>query len=411
MIDSEGNSSNDYHKKQNQPIEARNLESIEEANVTKIGEKWAVIIGISKYQDSSINLEYADRDAQDFYDILTQEKEGFFKKDNIIKLINEQATAQKIRSALGKFLKKPDKDDLFLLYFACHGHNDPDIPDNCYILPYDTDRNEIESTTLPMDDITTWIRKFLKARKKIIIADACHSGNFGGDIGRRSLQSSESSEIVTRYLKDLANSIEGTALLTSAEAREVAREGKQWGDGHGVFTHYLIEGIKGEADGHGGREKDGIISIGELFEYVREKVKEATDNMQHPVIGSSPFDRKLPLIYLESVKQEYISYAVEKTPSIQIRKLSFAGEKRLFIGRKDYLETKIKNEIKEPGSRVSIVGPGGSGKSQLAFKALHQYYEKDKIIDLVITVYLSPYSSAHESDGRNYYNCHYKYYV
>ena len=76
---------------------------------------------------------------------------------------------------------------------------------------------------------------------------------------------------------------DGTALLTSAEAREVALEGKQWGDGHGVFTHYLIEGIKGEADGFGGGEKDGIISIGELFEYVRHMVKEATDNKQHPV--------------------------------------------------------------------------------------------------------------------------------
>ena len=73
--------------------------------------------------------------------------------------------------------------------------------------------------------------------------------------------------------------------------------------------------------------------------------------------------------------------------------LRFIGEKRIFVGRQEYINEKIKNALKEPGSRVSLVGVGGSGKSQLAFKALHQYYEKDKIIDLVIPVYLSAISS------------------
>ena len=85
---------------------------------------------------------------------------------------------------------------------------------------------------------------------------------------------------------------------------EVALEGEQWGEGHGVFTHYLIDGIKGEADGYGGGEEDGIISIGELFDYVSDKVREATNNKQHPLIGSKWYDRDLPLVYVESLKEE-----------------------------------------------------------------------------------------------------------
>jgi excinuclease UvrABC ATPase subunit len=50
------------------------------------------------------------------------------------------------------------------------------------------------------------------------------------------------------------------------------------------------------------------------------------------------------------------------------------------------LDNIIKEAIKPPGSRVSIVGPGGSGKSQLAFKAIHQY-EKEGIFDVVIPMY------------------------
>ena len=184
MIDSEGSSSDAIIKnKTNQ--EARNLEFIEKANITKIGEKWAIIIGISKYKDSSLNLKYADRDAEDFYDILTQEKEGFFKKDNIVKLINENASRDNIYDVLREFLQKPGTDDLVLIYFACHGANDPYRPDISYILPYDTNPSKIASTSVPMREIKLSISDNLNAKKVVIIADACHSAAIGGDFGRR----------------------------------------------------------------------------------------------------------------------------------------------------------------------------------------------------------------------------------
>ncbi len=66
-----------------------------------------------------------------------------------------------------------------------------------------------------------------------------------------------------------------------------------------------------------------------------------------------------------------------------------------------YIDDKIKNLLQEPGSRVSIVGIGGSGKSQLAFKALHKYYEKDAITDLVVSVYLSAIVSTTSTDDNN----------
>lgn len=83
----------------------------------------------------------------------------------------------------------------------------------------------------------------------------------------------------------------GIALLTSAEANEVALEDEKWGGGHGVFTYYLLEGMRGKAES----SKDGIVSVGELFEYVRESVRKTTDNKQHPAIGTTLFDRNLPL--------------------------------------------------------------------------------------------------------------------
>ena len=305
MIESEESSSDDIiRNKSNQ--EARNLEFVEKSDVTKIVDRWAIIIGISKYQDSSLNLKYADRDAEEFYNILTQIKEEFFKADHVEKLINEEASYSKINKALKGFLKKPGNDDLVLIYFACHGAFDPDRPKETYVLPYDTNPLDIASTSIHMDDIGNSIRRNLNAKRVVIIADACHSAAIGGDMSRRT--TIIQSDRVNRFLNELANSNEGTALLTSAEAREVALEDERWGGGHGVFTHYLIEGMKGEADGYGGGKKDGIISIGELFEYVRFKVEEATDHRQHPSVGTSQYDRRLPLIYLESLKeQEFVA--------------------------------------------------------------------------------------------------------
>ena len=64
-----------------------------------------------------------------------------------------------------------------------------------------------------------------------------------------------STAIINKYFEELAKSQEGTALITSAEANEVAFEDKKWGGGHGVFTHYLLEGLRGKADGYGRGEK------------------------------------------------------------------------------------------------------------------------------------------------------------
>ncbi len=76
--------------------------------------------------------------------------------------------------------------------------------------------------------------------------------------------------------------------------------------------------------------------------------------------------------------------------SLLVQKTSrlFKGEKLFFVGREEYINKIIKEQIKIPSIKVCIVGPGGSGKSQLAFKAIHQY-EKEGLFDLVVPVYFS----------------------
>ena len=256
----------------------------------KVGDRWAVIVGISKYKHGILNLEYAHRDAEDLYELIQKPSGGEFHKDKIKFLCDEKATTANITRAIRSFLKKPARNDLVLIYMACHGAPDPDRPDILHLLPHDTDPNDIAGTALPMDEIDASLRRYLHAEKVVIIADTCHSAGIGGAIGRRG--GLEASAQMNQYLQELDASKPGLALLTSAEANESSFEDEKWGGGHGVFTHYLLEGMKGEADT---APRNGIVTVGELFEYVRDNVKKATGNKQHPLIGTNPFDRNLPL--------------------------------------------------------------------------------------------------------------------
>ena len=252
-------------------------------------DRWAIVIGVSKYKYESLNLRYADRDAEEFYKLLLSPLGGNFKPDHVVKLTNHEATTASVTRALRSFLKKPARDDLVIVYFACHGAPDFDRPGNVYLLTHDTDPNDIAGTALPMREIDLSLRENLLSERVIIFADTCHSAAIGGGIGRRGTVNNTA--LVNRYLKEVSTTRGGIALLTSAEANEVSFEDARWGGGHGVFTHYLLKGMQGEAD----LNQNGLVTVGELFEYVRAKVQEATEYRQHPSIGTNPYDRNLPL--------------------------------------------------------------------------------------------------------------------
>ncbi len=252
-------------------------------------DRWAIMIGVSKYKYESLNLKYADRDAEEFYKLLLSPIGGNFRPDHIVKLINHDATTANVTKALRSFLKKPGREDLVIIYCACHGSPDFDRPGNVYLLTHDTDPNDIAGTALPMREIDLSLRENLLSERVVIFADTCHSAAIGGGIGRRGTVNSTA--LVNRYLKEVSIARGGIALLTSAEATEVSFEDVRWGGGHGVFTHYLLKGMQGEAD----LNQNGFVTIGELFEYVRAKVQEATEGRQHPAIGTNPYDRNLPL--------------------------------------------------------------------------------------------------------------------
>ena len=88
----------------------------------------------------------------------------------------------------------------------------------------------------------------------------------------------------------IAEAKDGVAILTASTASQFSREGEMWGGGHGVFTYYMLLGLKGAAD----RNEDGFVTVRELFDYVYGKVGEDTDGNQYPELKGY-FDDNLAL--------------------------------------------------------------------------------------------------------------------
>jgi uncharacterized caspase-like protein len=142
-------------------------------------DRWAIIVGISRYEHERLNLKYADRDAEELSKLLQTPSGGGFEAEHIVKLINEEATTKNVTRALRSFLKRPAKEDIVLIYFACHGAPDPERLDILYLLTHDTDPKDVSGTALPMREINQSLQENLKAERVVIIADTCHSAAIG----------------------------------------------------------------------------------------------------------------------------------------------------------------------------------------------------------------------------------------
>lgn len=237
---------------------------------------WAVVIGINRYQNTR-HLRYAVNDAQAFYDHLIRNNR--IPEENVTLMVNEKARLTRLRSVLGTHLKtKPGKEDMVIIYFAGHGACEKDVtsPDKDglekYILPYDADPRDLYATALPMSEVSRIFNR-IGSERLIFIADACYSGASGG----RTISLTGVRANISEGFLDRIVSGKGRIILTASGPNEVSGEDDQLK--HGVFTYFLLEGLRGKAD----TDRDGIITVDEAYRYVSREVPRATGQDQHPV--------------------------------------------------------------------------------------------------------------------------------
>jgi len=254
-------------------------------------EKWGLIIGISNYKDTRIpGLRYSAADAKAFYKWSVSPEGGKYSPSRVKLLLDQEATGRNIRNALFVWLKQALEEDMVTIYFAGHGSpSSPDSPTNLFLLPHDADYKDIATTGFPMWDIDTALRRFVKAKKVVVIADACHSGGIGHDfdIARRDSRGIKVNSFSTE-LQKLSKIGDGICIISASDDKQFSQESQKWGGGHGVFTYFLLKGLEGEAD----YNNDTRVTLGELIPYLSEQVRRETSNSQAPTVAGK-FDPAL----------------------------------------------------------------------------------------------------------------------
>ena len=239
---------------------------------------WAVVVGINDYANDEIaDLNYAVSDAEDIRGMLI---EYFgFKDDNIVSLINEQATAINIKREISGLAKKTGENDRIVIFFAGHGMTE-DLPSGGemgYLVPYDGDLEDLYLTSIPMKELRNLSDRF-DAKHVLFLVDACYGGLAA--VGTRGL----STKIAGYYDKIFRG--KSRQIITAGGKGETVIEKADWG--HSAFTYNLLRGLK---DWMADLDNDGYITGEEIGIYLKKRVTEDSELHQTPTIGRFTTDQ------------------------------------------------------------------------------------------------------------------------
>ena len=222
---------------------------------------YLVSIGINKYKNEDLNLNYAAADAEGFSEIISQKSKSLFDRVEVISLQDENATRSEIMNKLDLLSKVVKPQDVLFFYYAGHGSM---VDSDFYFIPSDNvklyNKDKLSKEAIYAGDIQQKL-KSIAALKQVLIIDACQSGGSVEVLASRGAEEEKA-------LAQLSRST-GTHVLASAGSDQSAIEFKELG--HGLFTYVLLQALSGEADG---APKDGKITVYELKSYVEDQVAE-----------------------------------------------------------------------------------------------------------------------------------------
>lgn len=229
----------------------------------------ALIVGVSRYVHFP-TLKYTDDDAYRVYAFLKSPEGGAVPDKNIHMLIDEAASRERIMEGLKQVVQSADENDAVFIYISGHGLNGG-------YLPFDSDGYTGLIAYHELTDVLAETR----SKQTLCVADACYSGSMLGE-------KSTLTESLAQFYKSMDHSQGGTAFLLSSKAEEYSLESQ--GLRQGIFSHYLIRGLGGDADVN----RDKIITITELYSYIRSSVTKYTGGVQTPLLAGN-FDRQMPI--------------------------------------------------------------------------------------------------------------------
>jgi Flp pilus assembly protein TadD len=280
-----------------------------------IRQKWAVIVGLSKFKekrlDNSLGMDAA---AHDFYTYAVDPNAGRFQKDHVRLLVNSEATEQTIMSALGKpwlgSLAGPD--DLAVVFVSTLGF--PTTDGSSYLCSYDCALDNVYGTCISIQNLMGTLRKNVGTDRILLVLQACYSGAAELNAGAKALMPSYNLDPEKVMLG------KGYVILSSSQPDQMT-----WGSD---FSRNLIEAL---------RDKDGLISVQNAFEKAKAGTEHDTAKsnqgrgLQTPVIKSDWSGKDLvlgvpPIDKVATIPPGVINYLSAESHYLKANQSVMAGD-------------------------------------------------------------------------------------
>lgn len=343
-------------------------------------ERYSVCIGIDTYGPETRlkPLNCAENDARAMDEVFG--KLGF-KPENRVLLLGEEATFDAVDGALWEMIIDRSKEnDLVVVYFA--GHSTPVTPEDhpgdrvseVFLATSDFRRQRLmedryfrQNRALGMERVRRVFFEGPGSRKRLFIFDSCYSGDFYGPAYRGD------ADQISNYIQEKMNSgTEGRIFIASCLPYQKALESIT--SGHGQFTYYFLQALKGDPDAV---RNDGTLTAGSLFDYLNDKLQN-----QKPVKGGVEFGSFVFTRYPHLARTDVFSPGGEdRTARETLLKEKWIDQSdtvrdllKRFVGREEELaalEERIAGQ-RERGGYVPIVGDAGQGKSSIIAKLIEK---------------------------------------
>lgn len=240
------------------PIIKSDVDELPTISAKRKENAYAIVIGIEKYRQNIPNVDFAVNDAETMTEYLT--KVMGYPEENVVTLLNDRAAKSDFEKYLGRWLSNNlDDNGKVFIYYSGHGAPDPKTG-NTYLLPYDGDPTFIEETGYSLKRLYDSLGK-LKAKEIVVALDACFSGAGGRSV------IAEGSRPVVIQIEDAMKPAGNMVVISAASGNQISSTYKD--KGHGLFTYFLLKGLKGFADADG----DGSIELDELYSYLKPQVE------------------------------------------------------------------------------------------------------------------------------------------
>ena len=273
----------------------------------------AVIIGINRFQDSKIReLNYCRSDADALAALVSDQRYTPFDRVEVTTLLDRDATKEKVRAALEDLGRASDLQDTVIVYFSSHGIQQGQ--GEAYWVLHDShvDMGAYKSNRLRVDPETaleqseiTRLLDGIRAKRLLVLVDSCFSA-------ATVISYPRGKSFKSRKVKNPFDSFkgEGRVVITASEGKQMAAELPQLG--HGAFTYFLLEGLKGKADSN----FDNVVELWEIWQYLDKKVTDAVHNAggeQRPTISSVHLTHGFPLTTYPLVASQVVASLPGKT--------------------------------------------------------------------------------------------------